>query len=302
MGEEDIDLLYVPPAETDGGQHTDGGDELDVVGRLRAEPDLTVTVERTIDAAWAVLTDRQVDAVVAAASVPDGDGLELLAAARATAPAAACVLYDADPAAAVADTAFDDVVVTAVRRDGPESLKRLVETVRTDVSTRSHAPYPTPDDERRRARAARSLAAAASTAELEDITEAVASRLDAQVAFVGLMGEREEEFVAREGFEGRTLPRADSVCTHGMTTDDVFVVPDLQADERFVDTQLPDGTEPRSYAGAPIVDQDGHVVGMLCAMDDGPRSFDEDERAALEALAEETAERLVGEDGTDEAA
>lgn len=84
--------------------------------------------------------------------------------------------------------------------------------------------------------------------------------------------------------------REISICNYTLTTDDVFVVPDLAADERFIPNPMVSG-EPflRFYAGAPIIlveNQHSYRLGTLCLIDIKPHfDFDDKKAKLLEQFA-----------------
>lgn len=77
-----------------------------------------------------------------------------------------------------------------------------------------------------------------------------------------------------------------SFCGHAILGDDVFVVPDALADERFADNPLVTG-EPhiRFYAGCPLRIGDGFKIGTLCLIDVVAREFSADDVVHLRDLA-----------------
>jgi hypothetical protein len=91
---------------------------------------------------------------------------------------------------------------------------------------------------------------------------------------------------ARIGVEQSDAPREDSFCAHTIASKNLLIVEDATADPRFADSPLVKG-EPhiRFYAGAPLVDKEGHSLGSLCVLDREPRSLSDEQQEALEALA-----------------
>lgn len=94
----------------------------------------------------------------------------------------------------------------------------------------------------------------------------------APVALVSLLEQRRQWFKARVGLEVCETRIEQSVCRHGMASTDLLVILDLTADERTCGNPLVKG-EPhiRFYAGAPLVDRSGAILGMLCVIDMAPR-------------------------------
>jgi len=66
----------------------------------------------------------------------------------------------------------------------------------------------------------------------------------------------------------------------------VFSVPNLAEDPRFADNPAVKGDAGfRFYAGAPVLDEEGFVVGSLCVIDRSPRVIDERGERIIMALA-----------------
>jgi GAF domain-containing protein len=66
-------------------------------------------------------------------------------------------------------------------------------------------------------------------------------------------------------------------------------VKDAQQDPRFLDNPLVVGHPGiRFYAGAPIIEPSGHVLGTVCVIDTEPKTLSPIQVAALESLARHT--------------
>jgi EAL domain-containing protein (putative c-di-GMP-specific phosphodiesterase class I) len=80
--------------------------------------------------------------------------------------------------------------------------------------------------------------------------------------------------------------REGSFVSQAMEASDVFVVDDAGQDERFVDNPWVRRDPPiRFFAGAPLTDADGHVLGALCVMDTVEREFSFEHKDALLTLS-----------------
>lgn len=81
-------------------------------------------------------------------------------------------------------------------------------------------------------------------------------------------------------------PRSVSFCTHAIQQTAPFLISDARLDARFADNPFV-ATEPgvRSYAGIPLLTPEGYNVGVLCAIDDKVRDFNEAEVAILSNFA-----------------
>jgi diguanylate cyclase (GGDEF)-like protein len=111
------------------------------------------------------------------------------------------------------------------------------------------------------------------------------------IALVSLVDANRQWFKAAHGLDVCETPRSSAFCAHAiLTPDELLVVPDATADERFADNPLVTG-EPyiRFYAGAPVRAVTGEALGTLCLLDSAPRVFDTAARQRLRRLADSVA-------------
>ena len=110
---------------------------------------------------------------------------------------------------------------------------------------------------------------------------------DVPVALVTLIDTERQWVKSCAGIQMGNLPRDQSFCGHAILGDEVFVIPDLSEDARFVDNPMvtnPD-TKVRFYAGCPIKSLNGSKLGTLCVLDQKPRKFSKDDHENLIDLA-----------------
>lgn len=91
------------------------------------------------------------------------------------------------------------------------------------------------------------------------------------------------------GLQGESpLPlRASVFCSEVAATGQMLVVEDALLEQRFASlAQGASATAVRFYAGAPLLGSQDNCIGVLCIMDDAPRTFSSAERAWLAELAE----------------
>lgn len=105
------------------------------------------------------------------------------------------------------------------------------------------------------------------------------------IALVSLVDENRQWFKSCVGIEASETPREVSFCGHAILDDKVFIVPDTSVDPRFLDNPLV-LNEPniQFYAGCPLT-IDGYRLGTLCLIDHEPRSFNDEDIAALKDLS-----------------
>ena len=77
-----------------------------------------------------------------------------------------------------------------------------------------------------------------------------------------------------------------------MQQNDVLVIEDTTRDPRFADQQEFDHQKVRFYAGVPLRDEAGMVLGSLCVMDDKPRDISAEDLEVLQNMADELMQHL----------
>ncbi len=106
------------------------------------------------------------------------------------------------------------------------------------------------------------------------------------VSLISLVDENRQWFKSRVGFGPGETDRESSFCAHTLTNPVTLVVEDTFLDPRFADNPLVIGDPGiRFYAGAPLIESNGHVLGTICVIDTRPRSLSSAQIGALEALA-----------------
>jgi GAF domain-containing protein len=106
------------------------------------------------------------------------------------------------------------------------------------------------------------------------------------IALISLVDEDRQWFKSKVGVSISETPRDIAFCATAIQQPDLFFVPDTLNDERFRNNPLV-VSEPnvRFYAGAPLIDEEGHALGTICVIDRIPREFGPDQQEALKALS-----------------
>lgn len=137
------------------------------------------------------------------------------------------------------------------------------------------------------------IAGTAPEPRFDAIAQLAAQLFDTPMAFITLVEKDIQRFKAVHGIDMPDIARSISFCTHTIQGEDVFVVPDMQADTRFRDSPLVTAAPfVRFYAGAPLTTKDGFRIGALCIADTMPRQFDERQRQTLKLLASLVMEQM----------
>jgi len=113
------------------------------------------------------------------------------------------------------------------------------------------------------------------------------------VAALTVVDEDLVRVLAGSGGPGLGGPRDDLPCSRAVFGRTVFEVPDLLADERWAEGAAARGGM-RTYAGAPLLDPRGPVLGVLCVSGPEPGTLDAHQRELLGALAALAVEHLQG--------
>lgn len=152
-----------------------------------------------------------------------------------------------------------------------------------------------PGSEERRQRAVDSLGLGEDVRDVrfDRITRVARTLLDTAMSTITVLDRDRACYPGATGFDGVPMPREQTFC-HAATLDDrLTVVPDARTDPRFADLDaVRDGTV-RFYAGVPLRDAVGNVVGVLCVFDPEPATLDGDRREALLDLAVWAEQELV---------
>jgi len=129
---------------------------------------------------------------------------------------------------------------------------------------------------------------------LDDITSFAAKLCEVPVALVTLLDDDDQHFIGRTGTNLEGTPRSIAFCAHVAAAGAYLEVPDLTADSRFDANPLVTGEMAlRFYAGMPMVDRDGAVIGTLCVLDFQPHiPLTELQREGMAVLARAAMARL----------
>jgi diguanylate cyclase (GGDEF)-like protein len=123
--------------------------------------------------------------------------------------------------------------------------------------------------------------------DLDALARLAARVMGASIGLVNLIGPREQEHLGRSDSafpERSALPEQQLHCAHVVAASTPLVVLDSRCVPRFVDHPAVRDGAMRFYAGAPVLDSDGQVLGTVCAVDPEPRTAVSD--AELSALSD----------------
>ena len=121
--------------------------------------------------------------------------------------------------------------------------------------------------------------------------------LGAPVGLVSLVDAERQFFAGAHGLDmpwsaRRQTPLSHSFCQHVVDQRSPLVVGDARNDERVCDSLAVDELNVSAYAGVPLRDPEGNVLGSFCVLDTQPREWTTTELQVLESLAAAVAEEL----------
>lgn len=129
--------------------------------------------------------------------------------------------------------------------------------------------------------------------ELDGLTSLAASLYQAPISMVNLLDNRYQVIKSAKGVAAGSIPRENGFCQYTVKHEGPFLVEDTTADEHF--SKLPflqEHPHIQFYAGVPLKNRDGHVLGALCILDYKRRTFAKQDFKHLQLLAEEVMSRM----------
>ena len=154
-------------------------------------------------------------------------------------------------------------------------------------------PRPTDETDRIEALRAYEILDTEPEPEFDDLTLLASFICGTPGALVSLVDSERQWFKSRRGVPVAETTRDIAFCAHAILKREVMVVPDAREDRRFADNPLVAG-EPgmRFYAGAPLINPQGHALGTICVFDRRPRDLAPEQIEALEALARQVVAQM----------
>ncbi len=129
------------------------------------------------------------------------------------------------------------------------------------------------------------------------LTRIAAEALNAPVAIVSLVDEDRQFFKSCLGVpepwaSKRGTPISHSFCQHTLASGEPLVIDDAREHPVLKHNPAIDDLNVVAYAGIPLMDRDGFVLGTLCAIDDKPRHWTASQVDLLKDIAASVAREI----------
>ena len=130
--------------------------------------------------------------------------------------------------------------------------------------------------------------------EFDRFTELAAIICETPISLVSLIDNDRQWFKSRKGLEATQTAREIAFCHHTIQQTELLEIQDANEDARFKENPLVTGNPNiRFYAGQPLIDPKGHILGTLCVIDQKPKKLTPNQKRSLELLAKEVIGLIV---------
>jgi PAS domain S-box-containing protein len=127
----------------------------------------------------------------------------------------------------------------------------------------------------------------------DELTSLAAHICGTPIALITLADKNRIWFKSKVGLTATESPREISFCAKAICQPDLFIITDTHAEEQYRDhPMVTSGPHIRFYAGAPLINPEGHALGALCVIDHESRELDAEQKEALRSLARQVISQL----------
>ncbi|MFI1987760.1 ATP-binding protein [Actinoplanes sp. NPDC020271] len=129
---------------------------------------------------------------------------------------------------------------------------------------------------------------------LDELTRLAATMFDTPMAAVSLVDRDRQWFAGNVGLADKETPLDVSFCATLVPSRKPLIVPDATRHPRFsAYRNVLEAPNIRFYAGAPLIDEDGYVLGAMCVIDEEPRDVADRQIDALTTFAGQASQHLA---------
>ncbi len=120
----------------------------------------------------------------------------------------------------------------------------------------------------------------------DELAQLAANFCETPIALISLVDAEREWFKSKIGITISEIPRSISFGSYTILQSQILIIPDTLQDERFATNPFVTSNHYfRFYAGVPLINSSGFILGSLCIIDFLPRNLSVKEQVALQQLA-----------------
>lgn len=148
--------------------------------------------------------------------------------------------------------------------------------------------YPVPDNEKERVKKLElfDLLNLPKDPQLDVFAETACLVADCPSSLIAIMESQIQTIQSCIGISLDTVDRENTLCQYSIASGDVVVINDTLTDSRSSGNSIILESGIRFYAGVPLIDDEGFVLGTLCVIDYKPKTISEDQIATLKKIGE----------------
>ncbi|HEY9808372.1 MAG TPA: SpoIIE family protein phosphatase [Halomicronema sp.] len=161
----------------------------------------------------------------------------------------------------------------------------MVNSVTTARVAMSQAPLPSNEALRIETLRQYHILDTAPESSFDDLVRLAAQICATPTALMSLIDTERQWLKAKFGWSKGSMRRQLAFCSHGILSNDLFIIRDALQDSVFAEHPLVIGPPyVRFYAGVPLITGDGLSLGMLCVIDYKPRELGSQQQEMLKML------------------
>ncbi|MGG7550144.1 response regulator [Chryseobacterium arthrosphaerae] len=122
--------------------------------------------------------------------------------------------------------------------------------------------------------------------QLDIFAETACLVTDCPAALIAMMESETQTIQSCVGLALDFVDRKNTVCQYSIASGDILIINDTLLDERSSDNPLILAGGIRFYAGIPLIDDEGFVLGTICVIDYKPKTITSDQISTLKKIGE----------------
>lgn len=130
--------------------------------------------------------------------------------------------------------------------------------------------------------------------QLDIFAETACLVTDCPAALIAMMESETQTIQSCVGLALDFVDRKNTVCQYSIASGDVVIINDTLLDERSSDNAIILAGGIRFYAGVPLIDDEGFVLGTICVIDYKPKTITDDQISTLKKIGEAITKVLMG--------